>query len=192
MAIDLPFYLDKATARAIKKYPHRALDIVNSFSENQYACKVWLYEELSKCQLPQQQIVYVAGSWYGHMIVPLLQDIFPFADITLQDMDFETIKIARNIYFPDDDQVKCDVMDCQQFLYNHMVVNTSCEHMNPLQCDKGTHVVLQSNNYTEVEDHINCVASPEELADQYKVSHILYKGTLQRPNYERYMVIGLI
>ena len=56
---------------------------------------------------------------------------------------------------------------------------------------KDTLVILQSNNYFEVEDHINCHNSVEEFKKTLKLEKILYKGTLKLENCDRYMVVGL-
>ena len=53
-------------------------------------------------------------------------------------------------------------------------------------------VAIQSNDYREVEDHINCVDSAEELADQYNIRKLWFSGQLKFPAYNRFMAIGRI
>jgi hypothetical protein len=55
-----------------------------------------------------------------------------------------------------------------------------------------TVVCLQSNNYHDVQSHINTYDSLEEFVISLNLSEILYKKTLPSAdnNYERYMVIG--
>ena len=58
---------------------------------------------------------------------------------------------------------------------------------------------LQSNNMFDLEEHVNCVNSEDELIEKSEISHVLYSGTRSfsyeknqvSKNYERYMVIGL-
>lgn len=185
------FNIDECTAKVIKKYPQRAKDIVQSFDEKQIKSKEWLYNELSVLPIPEPRRIYVAGSWYGNILVPYLLDLFPNIPIKLHDLDEEVTKISRNFYFKDNEFVKTEAIDSTEFLYHRFLVNTSCEHMQPLKCKPNTYVVLQSNNYTEIEDHINCVDSPEQLAEQYNVDKIYYKGSLDFEKYQRFMVIGI-
>jgi hypothetical protein len=188
----MKFQIDPKTARAIKKHPHRAIDLVQSLSEKQVACKQWLYDTLINIPIEDPKKIFIAGSWYGNVLVPFLQDIYPDSPIKLHDIDEEAIEIAKKIYFIDDDQVKCEVMDSSEYEYHCFLINTSCEHMSPLQVKKKTHVVLQSNNYRGIDGHINCVDSAEELAHQYNVSEIYYSGELEFENYTRFMIIGRV
>lgn len=181
--------MDTKTQTAIKKFPHRAVDIAQSYDIKQIKCKQWLIKELINLGLPTPKRIYVAGSWYGNVLVPLLKDVYQ-THIKLHDIDEEAIRIARNIFFDDDMYVKAEVTDSVDFEYKHMVINCSCEHMEPIKMRPGTLCVLQSNNYREVDDHINCVDSPQELARQYELSHTYYTGSLDFPTYTRFMVIG--
>ena len=61
----MQLYMDEKTQRAIKKYPHRAVDIAQSFDSKQVACKQWLYNELSNLDIPQQKRIYIAGFGIG-------------------------------------------------------------------------------------------------------------------------------
>ena len=187
----MKFQIDECTARAIKKFPHRARDIVHSFDKKQVKCKQWLYDELSNIPIIPQRI-WVAGSWYGNLLVPYLLELYPDTKIRLHDIDEEVVYISKNIYFKDCPMVKPDVVDCSKFEYEYsgFLINTSCEHMQPLKCRSDTYVALQSNDYVEIEDHINCVNSPDELADQYDVSEVYYSGSLEFEKYTRFMVIG--
>ena len=185
--------MDKRTQRAIKKYPHRAVDIAQSYDWKQVMCKLWLHDELKQVNLPTPNQIYIAGGWFGNQIIPQLLDVFPLTPrIKLHDIDEEAVKICRNIFFKETDVVRAGVQDSTEFEYRHMLINTSCEHMRPLNVKPGTYVVLQSNNYRTVEDHINCVDSPEELAEQYNVMDEFYSGSMEFEKYTRYMVIGRV
>lgn len=204
----MKFGIDAATATVIKRYPHRATDLVKSFSERQVVCKQWLVEELTnimkrgiKKDRPHKRI-YIAGSWYGNVLVPLILDMFPDCDIRIHDINEQVINIAKNIYFPDlveTKQLKPSVLDSQHFSYNDTLINTSCEHMKPLKCTSGTLMILQSNNYTHdkdgtaINDHINCVKDVDELIAQYKMREdkTFYKGEKDFVTYKRFMAIGL-
>ena len=201
----MKFGIDPATATVIKRYPHRAEDLVKSFSDRQVICKHWLAEELDKIikrgikkDRPKKRI-YVAGCWYGNVLVPLITDMFPDCDIRMHDINEQVIKIVKNIYFPDLEQLKASVLDSQHFSYSDTLINTSCEHMKPLKCTSGTLMILQSNDYTHdkdgtaINDHINCVKDVDELIAQYKMREdkIFYKGEKDFVTYKRFMAIGL-
>ena len=74
-------------------------------------------------------------------------------------------------------------------------INTSCEHIKnftnwfklllPVKL-----VALQSNNYFEIKDHINCVNSLDEFKQQAPLNNIIYEGELELEKYTRYMLIG--
>ena len=78
-----------------------------------------------------------------------------------------------------------------------MVVCTSCEHLDPKLLDSmiyrvraGALIILQSNNYFEVEEHINCHKSLDDFDKYIKLNTILYKGILKLDKFDRYMIIG--
>ena len=51
-------------------------------------------------------------------------------------------------------------------------------------------IILQSNNYFDIDDHVNCVNHEDELADKNDLFTLYYKGKTSLPLYDRYMVIG--
>ena len=202
----MQFYIDEKTQKIIKKYPHRAIDIAQSFDSKQVACKQWLYDELHKLKIPQEEFglddkeerIYIAGSWYGNIIVPLIRKLYDCV-IWLHDLDEEALKISNNIYFNDDILTRINLVDCTTFDYRGLVINTSCEHMFPMTRFKKLNrgfsndviYVLQSTNEDKYEDHINCVNGPEELAEQAEFVDIMYSGTKKLDNgMDRFMVIG--
>jgi hypothetical protein len=75
------------------------------------------------------------------------------------------------------------------------IINTSCEHIANFEewyakIPNGKLVVLQSNNYYEIEEHVNCVGSIEEFAVKAPMNNILYSGELELTKYKRFMSIG--
>ena len=74
-------------------------------------------------------------------------------------------------------------------------INTSCEHIKNFTnwfklLLPGKLVALQSNNYFEIKDHINCVNSLDEFKQQAPLNNIIYEGELELEKYTRYMLIG--
>ena len=52
-------------------------------------------------------------------------------------------------------------------------------------------VCLQSNNFFEVDEHVNCVKNPIEFSEQSSMANCLYSGVLELPKYTRFMRIGI-
>ncbi len=187
------YYVDEYTSFAIKKYPHRAKDIIQSFDKKQVACKKWLVEKLIECDLGRIEKINVLGSWYGQILVPMLDSFIDYKSIDLYDVDDETCRISR-IFFPYAHYknlrvINKDVTELEIEGKRKLTINTSCEHMQPLNI-KRSMVALQSNNYTEVEDHTNCVESVDELISQYDFRKVFYSGEMEFEKYTRFMVIG--
>ena len=83
-------------------------------------------------------------------------------------------------------------------LNDPIVICTSCEHLEQDtiystidKLETHTLVVLQSNNYKEIGQHINCVDSVEDFANQY-VSKLRNIKFFEKDfvKYKRFMVIG--
>ena len=74
-------------------------------------------------------------------------------------------------------------------------INTSCEHIENFEdwfnlIPAGKLVALQSNDYFEIQEHINCVGNLDEFHRQAPLSNIIYEGSLELEKYTRYMIIG--
>lgn len=76
-----------------------------------------------------------------------------------------------------------------------VIINTSCEHLDHFDdwwklIPLGKLCALQSNNYFDVIDHVNCVGSVDEFLQQTQFTKVLYSGELELEKYTRYMIIG--
>jgi len=78
-----------------------------------------------------------------------------------------------------------------------LIINTSCEHFSEKAFDKwfssvpsGMRVVVQSNNYFDLPEHLNCVNSLEEFKSRFSLSKEIYAGELELEKYTRFMLIG--
>jgi hypothetical protein len=49
---------------------------------------------------------------------------------------------------------------------------------------------LQSNDYFDCDEHVNCIADLTAFKRQAPMSEVLYEGALQRKRYSRFMLIG--
>ena len=91
-----------------------------------------------------------------------------------------------------------DAFERKDWRRRHIIINTSSEHMKDTVSLKSYYkdypttplLVLQSNNYFEIEDHINCVRNEDELIEKNEIREIYFKGKQSLPLYDRFMVIG--
>ena len=51
-------------------------------------------------------------------------------------------------------------------------------------------LALQSNDYTNLKEHENCVENYTELAQKNEIKNILYQGEKDFGYYKRFMIIG--
>ena len=183
------FVIDPVTIRVIKKFPHRAKDIAQSFDAKQIASKEWLLQELKKIDIPNLNYITIAGGWFGNILVPRLKLQYPEIAIRIHEIDEEAIKIGQT-FFKNQDNVKFYYQNSDDYLYKTLTINCSCEHMRPINIRPESYVALQSNNYFSVKDHINCVNSVEELASQHQLKNVMFWGEMDFGIYKRFMVIG--
>lgn len=179
--------------------PHRVEDFAKSFSENQIYAKSWLVEQLMLHPIAgvKNKEVWILGSWYGTILVPLLMRKLPnIYKIHLVDYDAECLEIASGLFR--DYNIKTHQYDIN-FDYpkikGDLIINTSCEHMWPMKDYNFEGLcAYQSNNFKDEAAHINCVDSIDELINQSGLSQIDYKGEIPFHKYDdhhkRYMVIG--
>ena len=186
-------------------------------SRGQLKSKKWLVDELSNLNLSLGTIFLCAG-WYAS-IVPLMQEAkLDFEKIRSFDIDPDVWKIAETFnadLVNEGWQFKASTQDIMHIDYvehnyntekldgaiipltdmPHTIVNTSCEHI-PNFTDwynllpEGRLIILQSNNYFEIEEHINCSGSLKEFSKSAPMQQTLYEGELDLGQYTRYMKIG--
>ena len=76
-------------------------------------------------------------------------------------------------------------------------INTSCEHIPNFKewyakIPEGRLVILQSNNFFEVEEHVNCVSNIDDFIEMAPMSELMYSGSIDLPKYKRFMLIGRV
>jgi hypothetical protein len=181
----------------------RIPDIINAVNKNQIQSKEWLINEIKPFLPSTIENIYIAGAWYGVLGIMLRQIIDNKPLITMCDIDpgCEKIGLAlcdhelyKHNYFRTDDVVD-DYLNT--FDNYDVLINTSCEHMTKADIrlmlgvkKKNTLVCLQSNNYHDVDSHINTSNSLEEFLEYINLNEILYSGIKPTDKYDRYMVIG--
>jgi hypothetical protein len=166
------------------------------FSGGQLGSKQWAVNKLKALKILDNQDVIIVGAWYGTLGL-MIKNEFPYIKLNLLDIDPRCQKFLKNITY-EYDEVFPLLGDMYEYEYTeHLVVNTACEHIPDVRkwldrLPKGTHVLLQSNNFFESPGHINCVTRIEEFEEQTSLSKILFSGELETPMYTRYMLIGTV
>jgi len=187
----------------INEYPDIQLvdSILNSVNDNQIENKKWLVESLERYyenvkEFPDLEGLpktVIAAGWYGlagHFIKEKYN-----TEVTSFDMDPMCKTIGQKM-FPN---VRFQTLTMQEFnpKQYHIIICTSCEHINNKVINDfiakkhpAAIVVLQSNNYFSIKDHINCKGSLTEFEDSINLKK-LWSGQKSFGEYDRYMVIGL-
>ncbi|MDB4341446.1 hypothetical protein OAA22_00090 [bacterium] len=193
-------------------------DLSDALSWGQLKSKRWLVDELEKIDLPLGTIFLCAG-WYATLAAMLFQSKCSINRIRSFDIDENCATIAETVnrnYTKKDWRFKASTADIHNIEYTdytyktkrfngtvceitdtaETVINTSCEHIENFaewysKIPKQTLTVLQSNNYFEIEDHINCSKNILEFAEQTPMTNCLYSGALELPKYTRFMRIGI-
>lgn len=184
-------------------------------SKGQIKSKLWVVDELKKVD-EYMGVTFIYGGWYGTLARILFDCDLKLKVIRSFDIDESCQFIAETLnrsYVMDKWKFKAttvDIMDINKFPFIYRtprrngticelnetpdcIINTSCEHMDSSwfkNIPKHTLIVLQSNNYDEIKEHINCDENIDEMKKKYPLTHIRYEGTLQLINYNRYMLIG--
>ena len=204
--------------RIVDNYPDRIIDVLNSINENQFKSKDWLIEKLNEYPhhfkyktLDKKIDICLLASWYGLLAFRLIDkfQLKKINNIDCFDFDPKAKSVAKKLWKKiDADNLKNgkltyvkfieqDINDIKQFNYP-VVILTSCEHLNQKDIDsiiskinEHTLIVLQSNNYKEINEHINCVDTKEDFANQY-VSKLRNMKIYEKDfiKYKRFMIIG--
>ena len=151
------------------------------------------------------------ASWYGLLAYKMIDKfkLKQIANIDCIDFDPKSKSVAKKLWKKiDTDNLKNsklayvkfieqDIKDIKDLNYP-VVVCTSCEHLEQKvindtinKLEQHTLVVLQSNNYKEINEHVNCSDSLEDFANLY-VSKLRNMKIYQKDfiKYKRFMIIG--
>ena len=190
------------------------------FSQGQIKSKMWLLEELKKLKLDLGTVFLCAG-WYGTLATMLFESKIKVDKIRSFDIDESCVEVAEIFnkpWFVDEWKFKSitdDIMNIDydkhvwQFWSNknnrmsrpitdvpNTIINTSCEHIHDFELwynkiPKGKLIILQGNDYFELNEHVNCSADQDSFSEKAPMTDILYLGTIDCGKYKRFMKIGL-
>lgn len=180
----------------------RIKDVLDSFSEGQIQSKRWAVENLIQLVAPHHDRCIVIGGWYGLFSYLLAEEGFE-PKITNIDLDPSCELIGYQIN--DNPNIGFETANGFEFIDNDahnnkskIVVCTACEHIDQEEIDKFLQnkdrnmlVCFQSNNYYEVDSHINCKDSLDDFVNSLSLQIVLYSGQMRwKDEYDRFMVIG--
>ena len=192
----------RAWTETQKQRPWQFKRLTSSSTTSQLQGKLWLINELQKLDLKFTKVCLVGG-WFAQLITPLLFDNFKVDIIHNYDIDEDAQLISYKFNRRYKEVGKYKAIRTNTLIHPlkeeyDLVINTSCEHMYPmkkfreLNPELKSWFVLQSTNETKFDDHINCVNSTKELAEQGQLKQVLYEGQLTLDNgMTRFMVIGI-
>jgi hypothetical protein len=215
----LTSYTDTQFVAALKNFHVNEIQInLDCLSQGQIKSKKWLVDELVKLDL-ELGTVFLCAGWYATLATMLFESPIKIDKIRSFDIDPSCVSIAEVFNKPwvlQDWKFKSctnNILDINYDFYTYNVarsngtlcelsdnpntiINTSCEHIENFDewynlIPKNKIVILQTNNYVEIEDHVNCSTNLEEFRIQSPMSTILFEGELVLDKYTRYMRIGI-
>lgn len=162
--------------------------------------------------------VFLCAGWYGTLATMLFENDFDIEKIRSFDIDENCWRIAETFNKPwvmKDWQFKSSTQNINEIDYDtHVynvkrsngtdceltdnpdtIINTSCEHIENFaewyaKIPQGKLVILQTNNYFDLPEHVNCSDSLSTFANSTPMKDVLYQGELVLEKYSRYMRIG--
>jgi len=187
------------------------------FSRGQLQSKLWLINELKNCNVELGKVFLCAG-WYATLATMLFESGMKIEMIRSFDVDPNVWKIAEIFnkkWVEENWKFKASTEDIHEITFDEHVydvykadgttqrlwtvpdtiINTSCEHIENFDSwynsiPFGSLVIMQSNNYFEINEHVNCHKTLESFAKQVPLGEELYSGELELPKYKRFMRIG--
>jgi hypothetical protein len=204
----------------MRKYKASENFNTDCFSRGQLESKLWLINELTKCNLSLGTVFLCAG-WYATLATMLFESGIDVDKIRSFDIDSTCVDIAEVFnkpWFVDGWRFKSITQNIMDIDYNEhawecwsndnnrmshpitdspdTIINTSCEHIENFEewyakIPYGKLVILQSNNFYEIDEHVNCVADIDEFIATAPMTTQLYAGELELPKYNRFMLIGI-
>lgn len=165
------------------------------------------------------RMVYICASWYGILGDLILEEFSDkVGQVRGFDLDEHAVTVANRLmkHWDEGWKFKSAVKDITDLNFKSdtntfhrfggeevvredtpsMIINTSCEHIPNFEewfsrIPKGKLVVLQSNDYFDWHEHVNCVEDLYAFEHQTPLRTVLYSGELGLPKYNRFMRIGI-
>jgi len=180
---------------------YRIKDLIHSVDKNHWKSKQWLVREFYKLYDHNQGSFYVGGGWYG-LLSHLMRMQWPEEGLNLTsgDIDPRCEEFGWKLFHNSDINFVTEDMTSRDLSEYSAIISTSCEHVEPEVLEQfirsknsNAWVVLHTNNYDELDSHINCYPDVMSFANWVEPlikERIYFAGTLRLGDFDRYMVIG--
>ena len=178
---------------------YRIKDILDQYDPKQIECKQWAVDEIQKYVLHCNIIVAIGGRYglMSHMLAECMPNLIVDYEIDSMCVELhDKLKVHENISILHEDGFS--IFDSVEHNGVHkVIICTACEHIAEedlygalaMKNPKST-ILLQSNNMSHIDSHINCHESLDHFIESLPKMNILYKGTKKFDDYERYMIIA--
>ena len=177
--------------------------ILDAFSKEQLLSKTWLIEELLAYLKPKTELekLVILGGWFGTLSL-LLNNIpsLKIKEITNIDIN-KSLEWKANLLLSNYNNFRhktCNMLDYTFDGKEDIIICTSCEHITKKELNKlvsnlplNVLLVLQSNNFFNLEEHVNCVNDVKEFENQLGLElNVIKSLTLNVGFYNRFMIFA--
>ena len=175
--------------------PMRTMD---AFWSGQLRSKEWLIDCLNE-HVHFGSSIDIHGGWVGVLASMMFQSNIPVTSIRSIDIDPHCEHIANTMNQDEFHKgmfkaITGNMVSVQSDA--DIIINTSCEHITQTEYEAWLNrlpnkslIVIQSNNYFDCDEHINCKNSLQEFIDDSGLT-VNFAGELKLVKYTRFMVIG--
>lgn len=193
---DVAFWMD-----AIRNSENH-FGVLESFWKGQLKSKIWLIESLKGSAPIHPLNIVIHGGWNGVLASLLFNSKYDVNDIRSIDIDPSCEETANMICKQQEMSGKFNAITADMCTYEYefepdIVINTSTEHISQEQYDTwlanvpdSSLIVLQSNNYYDLPEHIRCYDTVDDFAQHSGLRYIYKQDTLELPLYNRFLLIG--
>lgn len=211
-------YTDSYFVKALKDLITNNIEFdKDCFSRGQIKSKLWLVKTLEELNV-ELGTVFLCAGWYATLATMLFESKLQIDKIVSFDIDPNVWQIAETFnkkWVLEDWRFKSSTQDIFEIMfdehiydvnksdgktetlwgYPNTVINTSTEHIENFQewydyILQDQLIILQGNNYFEVEEHVNCHKTLDDFSASAPMSKVLFEGELDLEKYTRFMKIG--
>jgi len=194
-------------AEVLVKHADARLSV--ALNHKQVASKAWLVDSLARTLDRRIEHVLIVGGWIGTLSAMLAERLGDrIGTLTSLDIDPSCAPVALilNRKLAESGRFRAVTADMHGIDLASLaagsspidlVVNTSCEHIPDVRAwldvlPRGMTVVLQSNNYFAVPEHVSSVPDLATFERQARLTKVLLADALPLKKYTRFMLIGRV
>jgi len=195
------------------------VQVANMLSSGQCRSKTSVVEIMKQLEM-FYGTVYIVGGWYGSLAFMMWNADVPYNKIRSFDIDPSCAPIAEAMnqsMLEDEWTFKATTKDMFDINYDtheyitvdgytgnevtlcespDTIINTSCEHIEFFDdwydlIPAGKLVILQSNNFDSLAEHVNCVYSLKQFAEQSPMEVPYFAMEEDMGEYVRYTRMGI-